>query len=71
MENVCGVERPTWDVVVSSQMPLPAVGDTVYFLTEEGLSIYDTLLIQGIASAAQGPVLLHPNLLCNRIIRTL
>ncbi len=52
LENVCGVEWPTWDVVVSSQMSMPHAGDTVYFVTKKGLSIYDTLLIQGITLAA-------------------
>ncbi|MGA9121007.1 MAG: T9SS type A sorting domain-containing protein [Bacteroidota bacterium] len=48
LEIVCGAERPTWDVSFYAQPTFPGKGDTLYLVTKKGLSLYDTLTIEGV-----------------------
>jgi hypothetical protein len=49
IENVAGVNRYTWDLVLQFKPPdtMPGGGDTLYVFTKKGLSFYDSYKISG------------------------
>ena len=49
LEDVAGIERPTWMALLMYTPPdsIPGAGDTLYFSTRKGLSFHDTLTVSG------------------------